>query len=253
MRKRQQLFMTHDMIQNEIMLKLGSKLTEITAGSLAEGLDLPGSDIDIMYVIKDVEEKRDEKNTKHQVKYTTLVIETDNEYPGFTRLRLLAGGERESYFTSPGCFEVTRKGLYLSVNTFVSINKKMHHHHYIVSSHSPCLLDHCQNVDYAYCLRSKYLPYNAISWASRYRRQWPPNSVIDKIKKYGCLLVPVGPRILPDCNVLWRLSFSVAEKLLVHSFNYTQLLCYCLLKLTLKHIVYTNRCAEGLLCSYYLQ
>ncbi|XP_052086157.1 uncharacterized protein LOC127723544 [Mytilus californianus] len=253
MRKRQQLFLTHDMIQNEIMLKLGSKLTEITAGSLAEGLDIPGSDIDIMYVIKDVDVIRDVKNIIHQVQRTTLVMETDNEYPGFTRLRLLAGGEGESYFTPPECFEVTRKGLYLSVNTFVSNIKIRHHDHYIVSSHGPCLTHHYQNVDYAYCLRSKYLPYNTIPWASRYRRQWPPNSVIDKIKKYGCLLVPIGPRTLRDCNVLWRLSFSVAEKLLVHSFNYIQLLCYCLLKLTLKHIVNTNTCAKGLLCSYYLK
>ncbi|CAC5425472.1 unnamed protein product [Mytilus coruscus] len=155
MRKRQQLFLTHDMIQNEIMLKLGSKLTEITAGSLAEGLDIPGSDIDIMYVIKDVDVIRDVNNIIYPVQRTTLVMETDYEYPGFTRLRLLAGGERESSFTPPGCFEVTRKGLYLSVNTFVSNIKKMHHHHYIVSSHGPCLTDHSQNVDYAYCLRRK--------------------------------------------------------------------------------------------------
>ncbi|VDI70039.1 Hypothetical predicted protein [Mytilus galloprovincialis] len=231
MRKRQQLFMTHDKIQNEI--KLGSELTEITAGSLAEGLDLP------------------EYQTPS--KAYNSGYGTDNDYPGFTTLQLLAAGERESHFTPPECFEVTRTGLYLSVNTFVSNIKKKHHHHYIVSSHGPCLTDHCQNVDYAYCLRGKHLPYNAIPWASRYRRQWPPNSIIDKIEKDGCLLVPIGPRTLPDCNVLWRLSFSVAEKLLVHSFNYTQLLCYCLLKLTLTHIVNTNRCVEGLLCSYYLK
>ncbi|XP_076084638.1 uncharacterized protein LOC143055393 [Mytilus galloprovincialis] len=83
--------------------------------------------------------------------------------------------------------------------------------------------------------------------------QWPPNSVIDKIKKGGCLLVPIGPRNMSDCDILWRLSFSVAEKQLVHSFNFTQLLCYCLLKLTLKHIINTNKHTEGLLCSYFLK
>ncbi|XP_063405829.1 uncharacterized protein LOC134689789 [Mytilus trossulus] len=253
MRKRQQLFLTHDMIQNKIMLNLGSGYTEITAGSLAEGLDMRGSGIDIMYVITDVDVLRDEKNTKHQIQGTTLIMETDNEYPGFTRLRLLAGGEGESYFTPHECFEVTNKGLYLSVNKFVSNIKQKLHRHYIVSYHGPCLTDHCQNVDYAYCLRSEYLPYNAIHWASRYRRQWPPKSVVDKIKNDGCMLVPIGPRTLSDCNVLWRISFSVAEKILVHSFNYPQLLCYCLLKLTLKQIVDTDTCAKGLLCSYYLK
>lgn len=67
------------------------------------------------------------------------------------------------------------------------------------------------------------------------------------------MLVPIGPRTLPDCNVLWRLSFSVAEKQLIHSFNYTQLLCYALLKLTLKRIINANDHANGLLCSYFLK
>ncbi|XP_071144204.1 uncharacterized protein [Mytilus edulis] len=251
-RKRQQLFITHDMIQNQIMLTSGSKLTEKLSGSLAEGLDLPGSDIDIMYIIEDVDVIRDGKNTKHQVKHTTLVMETDNDYPGFTRLRLLTRGEVESYYTPHTCFDFTRTGLYLSVNKFVS-NISKNNTHYIVSSHGPCLSDHSQNVDYAYCLRCNYLPFNAIPWTTRYRLQWPPNSAIDKIKQYGCLLVPIGPRTLPGCNVLWRLSFSIAEKILVHSFNYTQLLCYCLLKLTLTHIINKNKYAEGLLCSYYMK
>ncbi|XP_076084490.1 cyclic GMP-AMP synthase-like receptor 2 [Mytilus galloprovincialis] len=124
---------------------------------------------------------------------------------------------------------------------------------HVLSPHGPCLSDQGQNMDFAFCFRNKYLPYDAIPWLSRCRKQWPPNSTIDKIKKYGCLLVPTGPRTMPDCYVLWRLSFSAAEKQLVHSFNFTQLLCYCLLKLTLKHIVNTNRHAEGLLCSYFLK
>ncbi|XP_076083580.1 uncharacterized protein LOC143054456, partial [Mytilus galloprovincialis] len=223
-----------------------------SSGSLAEGIDLPGSDIDIMFVIKDVDVIRDVKNIKHSVQLTTLVMENDNDHPGFTRLRLIAGGDGESIFIQPECFESIRKGLYLSVNTFVSnINKKLTNCQF--SLHGPCLSDKGQNMDVAVCLRSRYLPYNALPWASRYRLQWPPNSVIDKIEKDGCLLVPIGPRNMPDCDILWRLSFSVAEKQLVHSFNFTQLLCYCLLKLTLKHIINTNKHAESLLCSYFLK
>ncbi|VDI71241.1 Hypothetical predicted protein [Mytilus galloprovincialis] len=251
-RKRQNLFITKDMIQNEILLNIGMKITVISSGSLAEGIDLPGSDMDIMYVIKDVDIIRDVRNIKHSVQRTILVMENDNGHPGFTKLRLIAGGDGESFFIQPNCIESTRQGLYVSVNTFVN-NIKEKVPHYQCSSHGPCLSDNDHEVDFAFCLRSKYLPYNAIPWASRYRMQWPPNSVIDKIKKGGCLLVPIGPRNMPDCDILWRLSFSVAEKQLVHSFNFTQLLCYCLLKLTLKHIVNTNKHAEGLLCSYFLK
>ncbi|XP_063436463.1 uncharacterized protein LOC134717895 [Mytilus trossulus] len=58
---------------------------------------------------------------------------------------------------------------------------------------------------------------------------------------------------ISDDGSLWRLSFSVQEKILVHSFNFTQLLCYGLLKLSLKHIVNTNHDVKELLCSYFLK
>ncbi|VDI82312.1 Hypothetical predicted protein [Mytilus galloprovincialis] len=234
------------------MRNIGMNVTILSSGSLAEGIDLPGSDIDMMYVTKDVDVIRDIKNINHSVRRTTLVMENDYDHPGFTRLRLIAGGDGISTFIQPNFFESTRQGLYLSVNTFVS-NIKDNLPNVQYSSHGPCLSDDNQYMDFAFCLRSKYIPYNAIPWASRYRLQWPPNSVIDKIEKDGCLLVPIGPRNMPDCDILWRLSFSVAEQKLVHSFNFTQLLCYCLLKLTLKHIINTNKHAEGLLCSYFLK
>ena len=58
---------------------------------------------------------------------------------------------------------------------------------------------------------------------------------------------------MENCNLLWRISFSEAEKQLVHSFNFTQVLCYGLLKLTLKRIVNTNDDVKDLLCSYFLK
>ena len=107
-------------------------------------------------------------------------------------------------------------------------------------------------MDFAPCIRSKYLPQNAIPWAYRHRSQWPPNFVIDRIIHCGCLLVPIEPKTVSD-ERLWRVSFSVAEKLLVHSFNFAQLLCYGLLKLTLKRIVNTNNDVKELMCSYFLK
>ncbi|XP_063405887.1 uncharacterized protein LOC134689848 [Mytilus trossulus] len=245
MRKRQQLFIIKDMITNIPE----SGITNISSGSLAEGIDLPGSDMDIMFVIKEVDIIRDVRNIKHPLQNTTLVMETDNDNPGFAKLKLIEGGDGR--FITPESFNSSVQGLYLSVNQFVSnLNNFLPNQ---FSLHGPCISDEVKNVDLAYCLRSKYLPYSTIPWASRYRQQWPPNSAIDKIKKYGCLLVPIGPRHMTYCDVLWRLSFSVAEKHLVHSFNFTQLLCYCLLKLTLKRIVNTNKRVEDLLCSYFLK
>ncbi|XP_076083949.1 uncharacterized protein LOC143054783 [Mytilus galloprovincialis] len=247
-RKRQQLFIIKDMTNNSAE----SLYTRMSSGSLAEGIDLPGSDLDLMLIIKDEDVIRDVRHMKHREQGKTFLMETDAEHPGFTRLRLLTEGDMETDFKPYEYFKNTRKDIYLSVNDFLSVEKNIMQEKQLLQ-HGPCLSDRGQNVDMAVCFRSKYLPYNAIPWASRNRQQWPPNSAIDKIKKYGCLLVPIGPRLVPDCNDLWRMSFSVAEKQLVHSFNFTQLICYCLLKLTLKHIVNKNKHVEGLLCSYFLK
>ncbi|XP_071143312.1 uncharacterized protein [Mytilus edulis] len=247
-RKRQILFILHDKIWNAHE----KHTTNISSGSLAEGLDLPGSDVDIMFVDEVVNVTQIERNIKHPVQRTEFVMETDTDHPGFTRLRLVAGGKRANIFVCNECIVKTQTGLYLSTTNFLNrIKQRYQPQNY--STHGPCLSDKNQAMDIAFCLRSKYLPYQAMPWILRYRRQWPPNVIIDRIINYGSLVVPIGPRIMLNCNLLWRISFSVAEKQLVHSFNFTQLLCYGLLKLTLKRIVNKNDHVKDLLCSYFLK
>ncbi|VDI23257.1 Hypothetical predicted protein [Mytilus galloprovincialis] len=225
---------------------------QISSGSLAEGLDLPGSDLDIMFLIKNVNVIQNVRNIKHPIQHTTLVMEPDKDHPGFTRIKLIAEGEEDTDIILSDCCESTTNGEYVSVDRF--LHNIMHRvSECQLSPHGPCFSDTDQHCDIAICLQSKKLPYIAIPWVTRRRHQWPPNVVIDKIVKYGCLLVPIGPRTTSDNNLLWRLSFSVAEKKLVHSFNFTQLLCYGLLKLTFKRIISTNDGVKDLLCSYFLK
>ncbi|VDI17799.1 Hypothetical predicted protein [Mytilus galloprovincialis] len=236
--------------------------TQISSGSLAEGIDLPGSDVDVMFVLNEADVIRNVRDTKHVktkqqdyiylIQHSVFVMETDRNHPGFTRLRLIAAGDGKTHNISPESFKSTSHGLYLSVDKFLNGIRKQNPHHHLVT-HGPCLSFTHLSEDVAFCLRSKYLPYSAISWTMRYRRQWPSNFVIDKVKQYGCLLVPIGPKHMSDSNILWRVSFSVVEKQLVHSFNFTQLLCYALLKITLKRIVNTNSNVKDLLCSYFMK
>ncbi|VDH94023.1 Hypothetical predicted protein [Mytilus galloprovincialis] len=190
--KRQQLFIIEDLIHKN---STDRRTATISSGSLAEGIDLQGSDIDIMCVIKSLDVVQDERNIKHPVQRATLVMETDTDHLGFCRLRLIAGGDGTN--NSITYQYVESKGFYLSVNELVCNIIKMVPEHQLTPN-GPCLADRFQIYDFAFCLRSKYLPYNAMPWAWRYRQQWPPNSVIDKIKKHGCLLVPIGPRTMPD-------------------------------------------------------
>ncbi|XP_052074167.1 uncharacterized protein LOC127712040 [Mytilus californianus] len=208
-----------------------------------------------MYVITNVDVVQNERNIKHPIR-KTFVMETDVDHPGFTRLRVLANEKGEIVReTCPDCppGTCTVKRSYVSVNRFLDYFKQLFSQVPETVLHGPCFSNLRNTVDYAYCLRSKYLPHIAIPWAFRHRLQWPPNLVIDRIIHYGCLLVPIGPKTITDNDLLWRISFSMAEKILVHSFNFTQLLCYGLLKLTLKRIVNTNNDVKELLCSYFLK
>ncbi|VDI57544.1 Hypothetical predicted protein [Mytilus galloprovincialis] len=92
-RKRQLLFILHDKLYSTN----DKNLTQISSGSLAEGLDLPGSDEDKMFVDDVVNVTQIERNIKHPVQRTEVFMETDTDHPGFTRLRLIAAGKRFYY------------------------------------------------------------------------------------------------------------------------------------------------------------
>ncbi|VDI77921.1 Hypothetical predicted protein [Mytilus galloprovincialis] len=248
-RNKQRLCIIYDRIFNAC--DMDPSLTQISSGSLAEGMALQDSDIDTMYVINQLELVQDERNIKHPINRDVLVMETDNDHPGFTRIRLVAQTDRNSLF-SVQCFcppNTCSSKFYLSVNDILEFYMEIYEH---VCIHGPCISNISKTEDIAYCIRSKHLPHDAIPWATRHRWQWPPNVVIDKIISYGCLLVPIGPKTISNIY-LWRFSFSVAEKILVYSFNFTQLLCYGLLKLTFKRIVNADNDIKDLVCSYFLK
>ncbi|XP_052077175.1 uncharacterized protein LOC127715175 [Mytilus californianus] len=69
----------------------------------------------------------------------------------------------------------------------------------------------------------------------------------------GVLYVPIGCQGSRNENLQWRISFSVAEKILIFSFTHVQLLCYALLKLLVKEIVEKHDDLKTLLCSYFLK
>ncbi|CAC5408588.1 unnamed protein product [Mytilus coruscus] len=251
-RTRQRLFIIYDMIVNSPGLPDRS---HIFSGSLAEGLDLPGSDMDVMVELNDYTVIHNTKNIKNPNDRNMFVMKTDLDYPGFVRLRHVSAYNivslrKECGRCPPGTCSSTQ--FYLPIEKFLDKHIRRYPNAQ-PCKHGPCVSDKEQTIDIAFCIRSKYLPYNAIPWATRHRGQWPPNFVIDKIMNYGCLLVPIGPKTVSDNRLLWRVSFSVAEKLLVHSFSFTHFLCYGLLKLTLKRIIDTNSAVKGLLCSYFLK
>jgi hypothetical protein len=238
------------LIFDKVFNNLNTNTTQVSSGSLAEGLDLPGSDIDTMYVFNFVNILQNAQHMNRSARHTTLLMEDEMEFPGFTTLKLIAEGDA---FTSPEHFVETTNGMYFSnisfIRKLIEFGANFKH-----SAHGPCLSDKYETVDIAFCFRLHSWPRQAEQWIYRHRPgQWPPDILIDNIVNYGCILVPIGPKEIDNSELLWRISFSMAEKQLSHSMNYTQILCYALLKLSLKNIIDRNDKVKGLLCSYFMK
>lgn len=123
--------------------------------------------------------------------------------------------------------------------------------------HGPCVSSSLLvDIDIMACLKCHTWTTVATQWLSRLRPSgWPSPEIISEIVLQGCLLVPIGSK--SSCSKShpfeWRFSFSLSEKLLVHSFNHTQLLCYALLKIWLKELLNSDNIRNKQLCSYFMK
>ena len=241
------------LIKDKIFTKLCTETTKVSSGSLAEGLDLPGSDHDTMLLIKCVQVIQNVQHMNRSSRYTILLMEYDMEFPGFSRLKLIAESDQVFPYTSPECFVETINGLFLSNISFIRKLLEFANNSNVFV-HGPCLSDIDEVEDLAFCFHLHTWPRQAEQWVYRHRPgQWPTDILINEIVNYGCILVPIGPKDIDNNELLWRISFSMAEKQLSHSMNYTQILCYALLKLSLKNIIDRNDNVKGLLCSYFMK
>ena len=245
-RIRQKMFPIMDKICN----KMHSEIIKISSGSLAEGLDLPGSDMDMMFVLNCVQFIQNVQHMKRSPRHSTILLDDDMEIPGYSRIKLIAESDHKYIFTK--CFDKTKNGTFLSSVSFLRKFIEVIKHQKV--AHGPCFSNKDESVDTACCFRLPTWPRQAEQWLCRHRPgQWPSEKLIDDIVKNGCTLVPIGPKEIENSELLWRISFSVAEKQLSHAMNYTQILCYALLKLSLKNIIDRNGKVNGLLCSYFMK
>ncbi|XP_076072025.1 cyclic GMP-AMP synthase-like receptor 2 [Mytilus galloprovincialis] len=226
----------------------GEFQTVITSGSFGEGLDMKGSDLDMMYVSKHIEVYEYLK-PRLSPNITYLSMRTDDVKPGFTHL--LVEKSDDQYF-SKNCEE--HNGIqYVSSSLYKQhmISKAIVQRQVI---HGPCISDEQGTYDLAYCLHCKTWISPAEQWIRRSsNNSWPSKDVKRSIVKHGVLFVPIGVKGSPKEDKEWRISFSVGEKLLIHCFTHTQLLCYALLKILLKDVIDTYQECKDLLCSYFLK
>ncbi|XP_071142823.1 uncharacterized protein [Mytilus edulis] len=210
-------------------------------GSKAEGLDMSGSDTDVLVTIN---YNAFEKNDSHSLKMGDLEYDSlmDNVPPGYVLLEF-AG----SHISFPS-------------NTFLELSyflqNKLWKEAFTKERHGPASMVTIigEELDIVLSVHSESWPQIAKEWIYRKRCfGWPSEEMINAIVQKGCHIVPVGRSRNHANDKEWRLSFCIAEKELVKTFNQTQILVYGLLKILLKEILSCHKNIENLICSYFLK
>ena len=120
--------------------------------------------------------------------------------------------------------------------------------------HGPAMTTYVKGVfeyDTLFALGCSSWPASATEWLTRIRRfDWPPTDLIEICKSLGFILVQKGHPHSDEQHLLWRLSLSRQERLLVTNFNSIQYKCYILLKL-IKNEVLLSCIGEETLTSYH--
>ena len=230
------------------------------SGSRAEGLRFRSSDEDWMFVYRNLKVAPSESYATLYDFDTNWVFIMENEMtkPGFTLLKLVNKHDLVIGFglTQRIAIVPMLNGLYISSKLWRQLHAHPAGHGHTVFLHGPCASGFIGGAEYdwAHCLKCDIWPENARSSIHRlHQSSWPSHDTVRDIVSDGILFVPIGAKQSFFENTEWRMSFSLAEKRLIHSMNYTQFLCYGLLKLFLKEAIDINEDIKGLLCSYFLK
>ena len=236
------------------------KRIPIFSGSKAEGLRFKSSDDDWMFVnksIRVIDPSKSYTTLYHNNNCVLLTMENEMTRPGFTLLRVKEESRYQTFMICGSSPVIPYlDGLYVSSKKWKEsqVNQKGHMH--TVFNHGPCTSYEYggKEYDHAHCLKCDIWPANALSSIQRlHQSSWPSSDILQTIVGDGVLFVPIGAKKSIFEDTEWRMSFSLAEKRLIHSMNHTQFICYGLLKLFLKEAIDANENVKGLLCSYFLK
>ena len=241
-----------ELVKTKVDSRKHDELIEMLSGSEGEGFSFQDSHRDLMYWNKFERVLWDFSNVQfyNTRSYKMILSDSSESPPGFTMLLLPLLDTLRSELSATHCVKINGI-LYLSSKKYR--NSKCSCENFI--THGPCKSGRFYNtdVDHAHCFFSDFWPPIASSWVNRCHA-WPSPNIVDEIIKSGCHLVAIGHKHGKHVDDEWRISFSIAEKKLVHSMNHTQFLTYGLLKLFLKEII-NNRLddEEKVLCSYHIK
>jgi hypothetical protein len=150
---------------------------QITSGSFGEGLEMEGSDIDMMYAITCVRVYEDINKVRFNSTETSFVMDMDDCKLGFTQLRLVQCNDANilelckqigdsSYFSNE----------LLKTNIMPEAQATGEFH-----VHGPCVSSKDDTLDCAVCFHSTQWISPAHKWVRRPNTSWPSSELKSKI------------------------------------------------------------------------
>ncbi|CAC5365659.1 unnamed protein product [Mytilus coruscus] len=164
---------------------IGQCAKTITSGSMGEGLNLNGSDFDIMVIDRNFKVFQSETEVQSQCFATPLIMNTEETQSCFTQLCLLS----HNIMTVPDVFEKNHRGYMLSSELFKLVYKNFAE--VLIPGlntgniHGPCISDQDGFLDLAWCLKCDKWIFQAKPWINRPRTTWPSPEIISKIVSSG--------------------------------------------------------------------
>ena len=139
------------MVQDKLHTKCLLYLIHLSNGSLAEGVDLPGSDTDVLHVDNYVIVVEDDNPFTNQLPANIQPIRmiNDNDNPGYVKLKLISEREKYVFLQSISCRE-TANGTFLSTNLWLK-NAVSMVSNVNPSTHGPCYGDKDQRNNRKLC------------------------------------------------------------------------------------------------------
>ena len=212
------------------------------SGSRAEGLSMKSSDMDWMVWNRHVSfvETYGQLHSIYSTFDAILLMDTSITSPGFGLLKI---GKISQTFPDISYSVVNLyNDRYLNSTKYTQYWQEISRY----NIHGPCVSGTFDGgeFDFAFCLHSSFWPRQAAGCIHRLHAcGWPSHDTIKQILNNGCNVVPIASKTPPCREVTdmeWRISFSLAEKSLIHAMNHHQFLCYGLLKTFLNEVLKKN-------------
>ena len=240
----------------EIMMKQMANLSEIhVVGSIGEHvhfLEAYFNDVDVVFVVKSVvafERHFVEEDCDYEL--CLQIDDTDTQVPGYIKLKEISKDQTDvpSFYSS---YEARKETVDAHNNNRVVWNEVYQllgqnvfsryyfHNGPSCSTKFVSTYQHFDGVDIVYAIKCKEWPKIADEWLERRREyDWPAGSLMEEAVETGCFLVPVGGHHSRYKDLEWRISFVLAERLLIRRMNSIQRFVYWFIK-TIKNVVFTN-------------